>query len=119
MDRVIPGSLRLKVANLYTLKVFDFESFSKLFIKLPTYGKGPLPHSGGTINENAMLLLPNQKRFYGLSYRGDLEGWRRKVSKCCDELGLLSATIADNFIKLSNGEVYPLSECIVELDEVK
>lgn len=36
----------------------------------------PLPASGGCIEEQVLLRTPDGQVFAGLSYRGDIEGWR-------------------------------------------
>jgi len=51
--------------------------------------KTPVPKSGGAISENTIITLPNGKRLFGLSYKGDIQGWRAELEQCCQALNIL------------------------------
>lgn len=71
--------------------------------------------SGGAISENCKIWLPTNELFHGLSYKGDIQGWRMEIEQGAERLGLLIGKIVENNIELSDGRSYALSECKVEL----
>ena len=70
---------------------------------------------GGALTENCKIWLPTNELFHGLSYKGDIEGWRKGITLGATQLGLLTAKIAEGNIEISDGRVYALSDCKVEL----
>ena len=70
---------------------------------------------GGALTENCKIRLPTNELFHGLSYKGDIEGWRKGITLGATHLGLLTAKIAEGNIEVSDGRVYALSDCKVEL----
>ncbi|MDA3616283.1 hypothetical protein [Polluticaenibacter yanchengensis] len=50
-----------------------------LFNKVITQFEEPIAQSGGVISENCKLWLPTNELFHGLSYKGDIEGWREGI----------------------------------------
>ncbi len=85
-----------------------------LFDKIAGQIQPPIPQNGGVITENCKLWLPTEELFHGLSYKGDIEGWKRQIEEGAKQLGLLSAKIEDNKIQLSDNRSYNLSDCRVE-----
>ena len=70
---------------------------------------------GGALTENCKIWLPTNELFHELSYKGDIEGWRKGITLGATHLGLLTAKIAEGNIEISDGRVYALSDCKVEL----
>jgi len=70
---------------------------------------------GGALTKNCKIWLPTNELFHGLSYKGDIEGWRKGITLGATHLGLLTAKIAEGNIEVSDGRVYALSDCKVEL----
>ena len=73
-----------------------------------------IAQSGGVITENCKIRLPTKELFHGLSYKGDIQGWRQQIEQGAEYLGLLVGKIVENNIELSDGRCYALSECEVE-----
>ena len=73
-----------------------------------------IAQSGGVISENCKLRLPTHELFHGLSYKGDIEGWRKQIEKGAEHLGLLTGKVSNNSIELSDGRIYALSDCEIE-----
>ena len=73
-----------------------------------------IAQSGGVISENCKLRLPTNELFYGLSYKGDIEGWRKQIEQGAELLGLLAGKISENNLELSDGRIYALSDCKIE-----
>ena len=70
---------------------------------------------GGALTENCKIWLPTNELFHGLSYKGDIEGWRKGITLGATHLGLLTAKIAEGNREISDGREYALSDCKVEL----
>ena len=76
----------------------------------------PLMKSGGVMLDGCIITVPDGTRFYPLVLNGDLDGWRRQIEQGAAELELLTGHIAHDRFYLSNGQVYPITECAVEFD---
>lgn len=48
-----------------------------------------IAQSGGVISENCKIWLPTKELFHGLSYKGDIQGWRQQIEQGAEHLGLL------------------------------
>ena len=114
MNRDLPGTVFVEGREFAYLESTSAEDFAALFLKITTFGSSPMPQKGSAINENLALLLPNRKRLFALSYKGDLEGWRRKICECSEQLQVLRGTIDGDQICLSDGSRVDLEECIIE-----
>ncbi|MGQ7856654.1 hypothetical protein ACUN24_20645 [Pedobacter sp. WC2501] len=86
------------------------------FVSAITDANKPLiPKSGGVINENFIIITPDEKRFYGLSYSKDISGWRQQIEKGAALLSVESAEIKNGeYFVISNGENYELKDCQFE-----
>lgn len=84
------------------------------FDKLTNIIEPSIPTSGGAITENCKLWLPSGELLHALSYKGDIEGWRKQIEQGAKELGLFTGKIIDNKIILSDNRTYDLSDCRVE-----
>lgn len=73
--------------------------------------------NGGAIIEGCKIQLPNEEGlFHGISYKGDIEGWRKDFYLGTQALNLLTAKIVSNQIVISNGKSFNLNNCKIEFD---
>jgi hypothetical protein len=56
------------------------------------------------------------KTVIAMAYHGDIEGWRKQISQGAQELGVLTATILEDRLTISDGREIGLSECRIEFD---
>jgi hypothetical protein len=112
--RPIPGTV--PVGGREFLYVLDdgTDDFSALFEKLTAGSTGHRATTGGAITENCRLFLPDGRLFHALSYKGDLEGWRKDIEEAVDTLGLQVAAISIDRLVLSDGHSVALSDCRTE-----
>ena len=89
----------------------DLSSFRRLFPTIVLFGSEQLPKAGGIMEENTVLVAHDGRRFYAISYKGDLSTWRSKVHICCQTLGLLYGTLQRDCLVLNNGEKMELRGC--------
>ncbi|WP_156784786.1 hypothetical protein [Microbacterium sp. BH-3-3-3] len=72
----------------------------------------PLPAEGGCVEERVLVRTPDGLVFAGLSYRGDIEGWRRYVEAIARHRHCVIALIEGNELACSDGRRYRLADCI-------
>jgi hypothetical protein len=87
------------------------ERFKKMFFTIGDHAGSPLPTSGGIINEEATIRLPGGRLMCAVSYRGDMEGWRRMASEWCKDQMIMFGVVQGQVIVLSNGEEFALTDC--------
>ena len=118
-ERIIPGLPPLAKGREYRYVADDGSDYfarknrqSKkqyLFEKLTWRIVPPIPQNGGAMTEKCKLWLPTNELFHALSYRGDIEGWRKQIEQGAEQLGLLTGKIVGENIELSDGRIYALS----------
>ncbi len=115
MERKIPRTEDYENREVLYILDNDGNSFEKKIFKKVTNEIIPLiPKNGGVISENCKIVLPTNETFYGLSYKGDITGWRKQIELGAEALGLLTAEINGNEILLSDNRSYILNDCIIE-----
>lgn len=97
------------------IKDFEEELFSYLFDVVDD----PQIQYGASLSANCKITTPDGDIFYGLSYRGDIEGWRKDFESGAKKLSLLFAIIEDKYLIDSLGRKYLLSDCQVEFYTIK
>lgn len=116
MTRQIPGTIPLEEGREFRyiqgnqINRFEKELFNQLFDSVTE----PLAKHGGVISENCVITTPNKNIFYGISYRGDIDGWRKDFECGAHNLSLLFAWIENNNLIDSSGKEHPLSECDID-----
>jgi hypothetical protein len=73
----------------------------------------PAPQSGGIIEDGTLLVSKSGKRFWGVSYRGDLRGWRDLLAAYCKKANLKWGIVKGKHLQMSDGHVLPIDECTI------
>ncbi|MBV8327737.1 hypothetical protein [Chryseobacterium sp.] len=86
------------------------------FVNIVSSAHTPLiPKNGGVLSENFIIITPDNRHFYGLSYSKDLAGWRQQIEKGSAILNLNIGEIKDGkYFSVLNGEKYKLEDCQFE-----
>ena len=116
MKRPLPGTVAVDGKEFLYFEAQDEEHFTDVFFNFREYGGGELPQSGGAVEQGAIIHLPDGRHMFGVSYHGDLEGWRKDIESICEALGLEMGRIEGRAIRLSSGEKIALEDCRIELD---
>ena len=116
MQRPVPGTVPVEGTEFLYFESQDEQHFTDVFFNLREYGGGAVPQSGGAVEEGAIIHLPDGRQMFGVSYHGDLEGWRKNIESACEALGLEIGRIEGRAIRLSSGDEIPLKDCTIELD---
>ena len=111
MSRNIPGTIPVIGREFLYVQCADVSAFEAFFSQVGTIGSAPPPKKGGMLNESARLVLPDGRQVFAISFKGDLEGWRRKIYECASELGAVIGHVERDAIRLNSSERYSLSEC--------
>ena len=110
MSRNIPGTIPVVGREFLYVQCSDVAAFEEFFSQVGTVGRSPPPKKGGMLNESARLVLPDGRQLFALSFKGDLEGWRRKIDECAATFGAVIGQVDGDAIKLTT-ERYSLAEC--------
>lgn len=113
MSRVIPGTVQVSGRNFKYVQAINKKEFEYQFPKITSYGMSEMPKSGGMISENTEILLPDGTLMFGVSYKGDLNGWENKIKDFCATLNLLHGEICVASLILSDGKIVSLSKCSI------
>lgn len=67
---------------------------------------------GGVIDSDQRILTPDGRTFLGISYKGDIDGWRLDIEEGATLNGLLVAAVEGTTLVCTNSDgSYELSEC--------
>jgi len=115
-SRQVPGLVPVDYREVRYAEDRGEEPFEQLFKRVVRHVNPPVMKDGGALVEGCVLMLPTGRRFQALSYRGDLEGWRRQVSLGAEALGVALGSLVDGVLVLDDGSSYALADCQVEFD---
>ena len=74
----------------------------------------PRAEGGGVINEDRVLVLPTDECSIGLSYKGDLAGWRLRIEEGAKRLDLHVAWIEGDDFGIDDGRELRLADCSLQ-----
>ena len=114
--RQVPGLVPVDFREFRYAEDRGEEPFEEQFERLCWHVNPLVMKDGGALIEGCVLTLPTRRRFQALSYRGDIEGWRRQVALGAEALGVSLGQLVDGALVLEDGTSYPLGECQVEFD---
>lgn len=89
------------------------EKTSSNFEKVTGIASTPVK-GGGVSEDGCYITTPNGEKFYSVVYHMDISGWRYRLEQGARILNLLTGTINNDNINLSDGRSYALSECKIE-----
>jgi hypothetical protein len=75
------------------------------------------PRSGGAIEEKVRVKLKNGISLIGISYKGDIEGWRARFVGFCEASGRKYAFIKQDRFSLSDGFLCSIEELETRFEE--
>ncbi len=73
----------------------------------------PLPQSGAALEEKARINLADGTSLLAMSYRGDVEGWRRTIVSFCERNRKKWAFPGNEALVMSDGTEVSLQDCDV------
>ncbi len=112
-EREIPGTILIEGREHWYIEDDGNNNFDALFRKIVGAVDPPLCNTGGAITGGCELTLPDSRKFHAMSYKGDLEGWRKQIIEGSKKLGLEAAQIENESIVTLNGERICIDECTI------
>ena len=107
----IPGSLDVEGREFLYVQTTHGEGFRKIIDDALALSLDiPLPADGGVIDENVHVLVDDCISLLGLSYRGDLDGWRERLIACCKATRRLWGSMSGHTLVLSDGTTRALGQ---------
>jgi len=104
MQRPIPGVQQVQGREFMYIESAANETFHQLANSVSAVC--PLiaiPRSGGAGEEKVRITLNNGISFMGISYKGDIEGWRSRFVELCKASGRKYGFIKEGRLCLSDG----------------
>lgn len=118
MIRNIPGLIVVEGREFFYIETTEGDEFFQLLDKAFTSCKDmPMPQDGGVIEEKAHIVLEDGKSLLAISYKGDLEGWRRILTSYCETDGRKWGIASNQKLLLSDGTELDLGSCNIVFDE--
>lgn len=118
MTRAIPGTIATKDRDFIYIEASSDEVFHHIVSEaLSVNDEISMPASGGALEEKVRLTLDDGTSLMGISYKGDLEGWRAKLVAFCKSSGRVHGNVCDAEIVLSSGVTLPLDDIKVDFDD--
>jgi hypothetical protein len=115
MLRTIPGTQEVEGREFLYIESSAEETFHQLVNAVLTVcAKLALPSSGGTIEEKVRLKPMNGPSLMGVSYKGDVDGWRTRFVEFCITTGRCYGSIREGRLFLSDGRSPLLEELEVD-----
>ena len=103
----------LEMREFLLIEFSERTAFEQVFLCIVKLSAEPLPKEGGMLDEKRTITLPNRALMHEVSYRGDLDGWRRAIQSFCKTQGLLWAHVECGRVIMCDGVAYALDDCIV------
>lgn len=102
--RTVPGLIEVGGKEFFYVEIAPKETFLSLMNLVwemtPTV---QFPIGGGIIEQRARLIIEGQAPLFAVSYRGDIEGWRRKLVAFCESAHRLGGPVKNRKVVLNNG----------------
>lgn len=113
-ERTVPGTRLVEGREFCYVSNRKQEKFDVLFKKIIRYASPPIPKHGGYIIEECSITLPNGDIFEAVSYRGDMEGFRRQIQQGANAFHENVARIDKDSIVLDDMRSFHLTDCRIE-----
>ena len=111
MIRSIPGTQEVMGREFLYIESAADETFHQLVDAVSAACANiTLPSSGGTIEEKVRLKPRNAPSLMGISYKGDVDGWRMRFMEFCSATGRCHGSIRKGRLFLSDGRSPSLEE---------
>ena len=118
MNRTIPGLIEVEGREFFYVEILAGEGFDEILDEaLAGSPDLPLPKSGGAIEEKGRILIDSNTSLVGVSYKGDLAGWRAKLVAYCNAKHRKWGVVSRQKVVLSDGRELILGECEVVFDD--
>lgn len=117
MQRVIPGMIDVDGREFLYVEIRDAEDFDSIIdASLGANPDVPMPRAGGVIEEKTRLTLADGTSLLAMSYKGDLNGWRAKLTAFCAMQSRRWGTASHQVLHMSDGTTFSLRDCTASFE---
>lgn len=117
MNHTIPGTLKVEGREFFYIEILSAEDFNQIIDAVLTGSPDvPLPKVGGVIEEKVRIILDGGTSLLGVSYKGDLEGWKQKLLSFCRTKNRRFGIISQQKLTLSDGTEFAIDQCHIVFD---
>ena len=117
MDRSLPGTIHVQGREFLYIESPRGEGFAQMLARVLSQSPDVrLPKSGGVVEEKARIVLSDNTPFVGVSYKGDLDGWRAKIVRFCEANGRRWGTVRGGRFVTSDTKETSLADCEIEFE---
>lgn len=117
MNHVIPGTIEVEGREFLYVETLSGEEFNHILDEALTSSPNvPIPKAGGVIEEKVRIVLDDGTSLLGVSYKGDLAGWKAKLLAYCNAKHRRHGIASHRKLSLSDGTELALDECDVIFD---
>lgn len=109
--RDVPGFLKHPNSDCRYVESSSAEAFGAYFRQIAPLDPKNLPSAGGLVNERVEIKLPTGESFFGITYGGDLDGWRTLIENHARVSGVRYGRIDGESLVLSDGSIKELTAC--------
>lgn len=111
VERLIPGLQYVEGREYRYILNNSSGLFPEFFKKVIRYVNPPIAQNGGVVVEGCEIVIPSGEHFQAISYKGDLDGWRKQVEFGVSALGSSIAYLNGESIVLIDGRCFKLVDC--------
>lgn len=114
-ERIVPGTYLFEGREYRYVSNKGQVKFDNLFHEL--FNVPPkIPQYGGAVLEACKITLPDGDIFEAVSYKGDVEGWRRQLEQGAKALNeeVARIDIDTDSIVLNDMRAFRLADCIID-----
>ena len=111
MRRPLPGTQEVKGREFMYVESKVSETFHELADCISAVcPSAAIPRSGGAMEEKVRVKLKNGISLMGISYKGDIEGWRPRFVGFCDASGRKYGFIKEGRLSVSDGSSFLIED---------
>lgn len=115
--RAMPGAVPVEGREFLYVEVHGSEDFGALLDQQEKVCTDlALPRFGGAVEEKVRVVVPDKRCFLALSYKGDIDGWRRRFVSCCERTHRDWGSPTVHGLRLSDGSEVPFSNCDIAFE---
>ena len=116
MNRSIPGTEAAEGREFLYIETRQEETFKQLISNvLLAQTEIPMPSAGGIIEERVQITLEDGRSLIGVSYKGDIGGWRARIIGYCELTNRIFGFVSGPLLILSTNAKYPLADLTIHM----
>ncbi len=116
-QRAIPGQEVEEGREFLYVECGEEEGYETSQVASRAFNAAPVeerPTAGGVLDERVFITDSNRRRFMGISYRGDIQAWRRAIIGLCKTQDRSWGHVQGDTFIVTGEEPVPFGSCSIE-----